>query len=138
MVAVRGFCSGVVFGTIPHCAYSLRESLFLISHPRWGLSVTASVQINLVTFAWDSAQTLRLVAKEDVVVTDDEGNESTSRIYEIEGPLCFASARKFKVSWFAQATAVQPFSTCGRGQSAGFVFAVVKRGFGVGDPCEAG
>jgi len=66
------------------------------------VAVMCGLVVNLVTFAWDSAQTVRLIAKEDVLVTDPiSETQNAVRVYEIEGPLCFVSTRRF-LSFFTK------------------------------------
>uniref|UniRef100_A0A061SCD8 Sulfate permease, SulP family n=1 Tax=Tetraselmis sp. GSL018 TaxID=582737 RepID=A0A061SCD8_9CHLO len=61
------------------------------------IAVGFGVAINLIAFAWDSSSKVRVTGTRDVESIDpSSGDIQTTRIYEIEGPLFFASARKFK------------------------------------------
>uniref|UniRef100_A0A7S1X4H1 STAS domain-containing protein n=1 Tax=Tetraselmis chuii TaxID=63592 RepID=A0A7S1X4H1_9CHLO len=60
------------------------------------VAVACGVLVNVVVYILDSTATLKLVSKEDVEAVDsDTGERKTTRVYDVEGPLFFSSARKF-------------------------------------------
>eukprot|EP00873_Tetraselmis_striata_P009288 jgi/Tetstr1/429552/TSEL_019456.t1 len=64
------------------------------------VAVACGVLVNVIVYILDSTATLKLVSKDDIEAVDsDTGESKVTRVYDVEGPLFFSSARKF-VSFF--------------------------------------